>query len=488
MSPTDETDRWRPWSENEREDFFVAIARRRRSAWRVTALCALATGTLALVMAVLLAPLLWGLLGLVFDLVNLLIPVPDPLSFIGRSVAPLLDDGAPTSLSILDLIAVTALAAAPGLVLMGLAVRTLRRAFRQSAMFDPARIGGRAPDPRRLAEQRFANTVVEMALAAALPAPRVLVLDGGGNAAAFGPDDGHATVLIGRRLIDSLTRDQMQGVAGHLVASIANGDIVIGMRTALTLGLFALLARLAGAWSDRAAFQTTRRLLRALSAPTTAHLELIMEQLADPFGGQTTESDHPRVSPGASGKSDGEGLSWREWASMPLMGPVFFGGFLGGFVSSLMLGPAIALAWRQRKYMADATAVRLTRDPNALAGALMAIHSTGDAAPAASWAGHLCVVDPGTRTDAGLLTGAIVSIFPSTERRLAALVALGAEPPPATRRRPRMSGPVLLLVAVLVAILASLLGLVVVLLVWVSVAISMLFTILPLVWLHILLR
>ena len=80
---------------------------------------------------------------------------------------------------------------------------------------------------------------------------------------------------------------------------------------------------------------------------------------------------------------------------MPLVGPVGFAGFLCGLVSTMMLEPVIALAWRARKYMADATAVKLTRNPNGLAGALVAIANRGSTR-VAPWAGHLCVVDPGT--------------------------------------------------------------------------------------------
>jgi Zn-dependent protease with chaperone function len=501
----------RPWSGTEREDFFAAIARHRRAAWRVTAVCALAYLFLALVVAILMAPLLYSLFGLALDLINLIIPTPDLLHAAGHMIDSLVDS--PTTPSAADVLKVMALAAAPGLVLMGLAAVVLRRALMRSALYSPHKPAGRVPRAQVLAEQRFSNTTEEMAVAAAIPPPRVLVLEDGANAAAFGPDERHATVLVSKGLIESLNREQMQGVAGYLIASAADGDMKIGLRTALVLGLFALMARLSSAWTDRAAFLASRKLVRALITPTAANLDFILSQLSDPFAADSSgkrEDKAPRPheapipsipkvvsratldrawrpsqgdTPPTSGK-----LTWKEWALMPLMGPVVLSGFLSGLVNSMMLGPAVALAWRQRKYMADATAVRLTRDPNALASALSAISGSGGTIETAFWADHLCVVDPGTKRDAGLLFGSFVSIFPSLQRRIDALVKMGAEDRFLPQSRYRLPLPALILLAALSAIVAFLLVVVVVLLVWLSAALSGLFTLVPTALLHALLR
>jgi Zn-dependent protease with chaperone function len=508
---------WQPLSAAEREDFFAAIARHRRAAWRVTFVCALTYALLTLVIALLLSPLLYAVLGLVLDVVNLVVPTPDLLGGLGRTINALVN--APGQPAATYLIQATALAAAPGLVLMGLAALVLRRALGRSALFNPARLTGRAVAPGDLGEQRFSNTVEEMAVAAAIPAPRVVVLPLGGNAAAFGPNEGHATVMVGEDLIKSLNREQMQGVAGHLIASVADGDMRIGVRTALVLGLFSLTGRVSGGFTDRAAFLSTRRLLRALLAPTPSNLDFVLSELSDPFAadakdetaGHREPGDQTAADPGqnqsaraatAAGEPTGNGsqrhsrrgegptdrLTWKEWAVMPLMGPVVISGFLGGFVSSLMLKPLIALAWRQRKYMADATAVRLTRDPDALAGALNVLARFRGARETASWAGHLSVIDPGSREDAGLLGESFVSIFPSPERRIEALVKLGADARSLSRRRSRLPLPVLVVLAGLGVIMAALLGTAVVLLVEVSAALSGLFTLVPAALLHHILR
>jgi Zn-dependent protease with chaperone function len=505
------TSLWRPWSAAEREDFFEAIARHRRAAWRVTAVCALAYVFLALVVAILMAPLLYSVLGLALDIVNLVIPTPDLLHDAGRAIDSLADSRAtPSAAYMLKLMA---LAAAPGLALMGLAAVVLRRALTRSALYNPDKPVGRVANTQVLAEQRFSNTIEEMALAAAIPPPRALVLEGGANAAAFGPDEQHATVLVSTRLIESLNREQMQGVAGYLIASAADGDMKIGLRTALVLGLFALMARVSSGWTDRAAFVSTRKLLRALIAPTTSNLDFVLSQLSDPFvadspgrkedntpeltnapptllphtGDRPTPGDSARSSPGGAQPTSGK-LTWKEWMLMPLMGPVVLSGFLSGLVNSMMLGPAVALAWRQRKYMADATAVRLTRDPNALASALSAISGAGGSLETASWADHLCVVDPGSKREASLLFGSFVSIFPSLQRRIDALVRMGAEERFLPTRRYRLPLPALILIAVLSAIIGFLLVVVVVLLIWVSAALSGLFTLFPTALLHALLR
>ena len=67
---------------------------------------------------------------------------------------------------------------------------------------------------------------------------------------------------------------------------------------------------------------------------------------------------------------DSNKIPWRTYAWMPLVGPLVISGFFGGLICMLVLGPLLALTWRQRKYLADATAVQLTRDPNTLGSAL----------------------------------------------------------------------------------------------------------------------
>jgi Zn-dependent protease with chaperone function len=481
---------WLAWSDVEREHFLDAAARHRRTAWRITAACALAALLLCLVLSLLLAPLVHVVLGLALDLVNLAVPAPDLLSHVGGLIdaaVTSLEEGRPLPGG--AWIELTLVIVLPGLVVMAVMALALARALRGSPLRDPGSIAARGPRAGDLAEQRFVNTVTEMAVAAQLPAPRVVFVEGGANAAAFGPDEGHAVVVVGSGLLAALDRRQMQGVAGHLVSAIADGDLHAGMRAALTLGLFTLPAALGSGWSDRTGFAGTARLLTALLVPTAANRERVLVAIGDPFRPEDTGATDATISSPARGRRSrsGDSLGWREWAAMPLMGPVFLAGFLGGLVATTLLGPTIALAWRRRKLYADAEAVRLTRDPDALGGALVALGAAGAGAPIAPWAAHLCVVDPGH--GGSFMDGSGVRPFPSLRRRLQALVRQGADPALLANLDARpMPLAARLLLAVLGALVALLLGVAAVLLVWVSLAISWLFTLLPATLLHFLLR
>jgi len=60
----------------------------------------------------------------------------------------------------------------------------------------------------------------------------------------------------------------------------------------------------------------------------------------------------------------------------------------------------MALLWRTRRYLADASAVELTRNPDALATALHCLSEDTTAVGGGGWATHLFVVDP--KGDSGL--------------------------------------------------------------------------------------
>jgi len=148
-----------------------------------------------------------------------------------------------------------------------------------------------------------------------------------------------------------------------------------------------------------------------------------------------------------------------------------------------VLAPLLALVWRRRKYMADAIAMQLTRDPDALAGALMKLNSTASGGALPAWTAHMSLLQSGGRK--GLLSGSSVPMFPSVERRLKALGALGATVKVTERQIPGWVWAVGIPIGLL---LAGLLGTAMFLLVWLSVALSGLFTWLPAALIHFLLR
>jgi hypothetical protein len=225
--------------------------------------------------------------------------------------------------------------------------------------------------------------------------------------------------------------------------------------------------------TDGAALLRKMALLgRVLIAPRPDDTIALLGSLPDPFG------DDSRRRGNQSGA-----LTWRDWVVMPLMGPVVITAFLTGMVTQFFLEPLIALAWRQRKYMADAMAVQLTRDPDALAGALAAIAGGRPTIPA--WTAHLAVAADG-RGSGGPFGRSLVPIFPAVARRVAALNRMGAHVSLAPHRRiPWAMAAVLGLVG---AVVGGLMAVVIVLLVVLSTALSGLFTLFPAAILHALLR
>jgi Zn-dependent protease with chaperone function len=461
-----------------REDFRDAIARHRRTAWRVTAACAAAYLVLGLVVAGLMAPLLYCLGGLALDLVNLAVPTPDLLGAAGRVIKAIFLSGQPIRME--PALGVAVLAAAPGLAIYVLAMFAIRRALLMSPMFErgPTRgeAVGRGPNPARLAEIQIVDTVEEMAVAAAIPSPRVVFVEGSRNAASFGVDADNATVLIGAEMPQILSRQQMQGVAAHLIASVASGDTTVGMRTAFTLGAVTLISAFNTGFADAGDRYATFRLLRALVAPTRSNLAWILARLSDPLADRNRTAKEP---------SGAKSQSWRDWAMMPLMGPMIMSGFLSMVVHGLILGPLLSLAWRQRKYAADATAVQLTREPNALDQALEAMGGAGAAAGLPPWAGHLCVVDPGS--DGGDNAFAGFSVFPSIDRRRQELVRMGADDDPALKRKPIPRWMLAILIA-FAAVFFALVGVIIYLLLILSAALTGMFTLIPALILHHVLR
>lgn len=118
-----------------------------------------------------------------------------------------------------------------------------------NALFQRAGVGGallalkaRDPSPSDLKELQLADVVEEMAIAAGLPAPKVMLIDASGaNAAAIGTSAQDARIIVSRGLIERLTRDQLEGALAHLVASIGNGDLRIAFRVTSVFETYGLL-------------------------------------------------------------------------------------------------------------------------------------------------------------------------------------------------------------------------------------------------------
>lgn len=173
--------------------------------------------------------------------------------------------------------------------------------------------------------RRLRNAVEEIALASGVPVPELYVLEKepGINAFAAGYAPGDAAIAVSRGCLDTLTRDELQGVIAHEFSHILNGDMRMNIR--LIGVLFGILViGLAG-----------RQILRV------GH-----------HGGRRN---------GAPLVAIGLGL--------------LVIGFTGLFFSRIIQ----AAVSRQREMLADASAVQFTRDPRGISGALkkIAAHAQG---------------------------------------------------------------------------------------------------------------
>jgi heat shock protein HtpX len=89
------------------------------------------------------------------------------------------------------------------------------------------------------------NVVEEMAIAAGVPMPRVyLIQDAAPNAFATGRDPQHAAVAITSGLRTKLTRDELQGVIAHEMSHVRNYDIRLMLLLAVLVGTIVMLADL----------------------------------------------------------------------------------------------------------------------------------------------------------------------------------------------------------------------------------------------------
>lgn len=172
-------------------------------------------------------------------------------------------------------------------------------------------------------ERRLLNIVAEIALAAGVPVPPVYVLeDNSINAFAAGYKSSDAVIGVTRGCMQKLSRDQLQGVIAHEFSHIFNGDMRLNIRImAVLFGI--LFIGLIGRMLIEIAGRSSRRSSKDNSAFVLLALGIALIVI------------------GYCG--------------------VFFGNLIKAAVS------------RQREFLADASAVQFTRNPDGIAGALKII-------------------------------------------------------------------------------------------------------------------
>jgi len=173
------------------------------------------------------------------------------------------------------------------------------------------------------AHRKILNVVEEMAIASGTPVPPVYVMEDepGINAFAAGYNTGDAVIGVTRGCIEQLSRDQLQGVIAHEFSHILNGDMRMNIR---------LIGILHG---------------------------ILVIGLIGYYLLRSTRYSRSSRSSNNAGPILGLGLG--------LMVIGFAGTIFGNWIKAILS--------RQREYLADASAVQFTRNPDGIAGALKRI-------------------------------------------------------------------------------------------------------------------
>jgi hypothetical protein len=98
------------------------------------------------------------------------------------------------------------------------------------------------------------------------------------------------------------------------------------------------------------------------------------------------------------------------------------------FSSVALIGPLVSFMWRTRRHLADAMAVQLTRNPDALARALVHLAREKTVVPKGDELSLLFIVWPATVASKDAVVGQFARMHPKPHQRHQRLIALGAEP------------------------------------------------------------
>ncbi|HPF86249.1 MAG TPA: zinc metalloprotease HtpX [Aminivibrio sp.] len=219
------------------------------------------------------------------------------------------------------------------------------------------------------------NVVEELSIAGGMPMPKVyLIEDEAMNAFATGRDPQHASVAITRGLLEKLNREELQGVMAHEMSHVRNYDIRFAMLMAVMVGSIVLLA------------DVVRRSLFYSS-----------------FGGRRRSRD-------SRGGGQAQAILAIVAVVLSIIAP--------------LLASLIQLAVsRQREYLADASAVELTRNPAGLISALKKLTAdTAELKGASQGMQHLYIVNPLLKKKKG--KDSLFSTHPALSSRIERLEGL----------------------------------------------------------------
>jgi heat shock protein HtpX len=217
------------------------------------------------------------------------------------------------------------------------------------------------------------NVVDEVAIAAGVPPPPVYLIDDTAlNAFATGRDPEHAALAITKGLREKLTRAELQAVIAHEMSHVRHFDIRLAMLLATLVGVVVLLTD----FFRRGLFWT---------------------------GGGRRGSNR-----------DGGGA-----AALVILVVAIFLSILAPLIARIIQ----LAASRQREYLADAGAVELTRNPEAMISALEKLGSDREVLEVANRAtAHLYIVQPIKKFEAR--AQGMFSTHPPLDERIDRLRAL----------------------------------------------------------------
>lgn len=378
----------------DREHFLDAQRRHRRATWRAAAVGIPAVMAAGIPLCVIVTPILLApIMIAAFVLNGLGLLPPGAWSWVHQAAHILpntwsaLWNGTPIAWNML-----AAIFLAPGAATMlgtWLALRLLLgKAWIPSVI---GRLGARPANRRRLAERTLCNIAEELAVAAAVPVPRVFLVDSGRvNAAIVGHEFEEAVLIVSTGLLDTMDRSETQALLAHLIASVGNGD----MRIAATFfaifeawGAVALITETPFSREARGALRRTMRALREAAAGRSDPEE--ERRVADDL-----LAGAGPISAGFDSYMERVETEWRPLRNLLVDLPLLITSCIVSITARLtvtlctilLFAPPLSALWRARRRLADSGAVELTRQPAALASAVEKLHAADVELPG----GHFC--------------------------------------------------------------------------------------------------
>ncbi len=383
----------------DRASFFDEQQRNRRATWRMSFFCGVTIGAMGMIISAIATPALVFEFAILTGIAAVFLPVSAIGSFVLDGYGSVFNNiGAGTAHPIQYAVGLVELFL-PGMVFTYLLSRWLHRIFiRYGVGSVLLTLGARPPRPDDLEEQQLVNIVQEMAIADGIVAPRVMLLDTtASNAAMIGSSPETATMVVSRRMLDDLDRDETQGVLAQLIGSAGNGDLAIAMRIVSvfqTYGLLMTIMMLPMSSNARRAVWGLLKLTVGTTKSDAATADVVSQLLlraSTPDGMDDINEflDFDRVGISKARKIF---MLARAMIFFPLAIGLIFSYLVLLLVVLFLLGPLLAFTWRSRCYLADSTAVQLTRDPDGLARALAQLLDTGALIPGSQGVSHLFIV------------------------------------------------------------------------------------------------